>query len=408
MSLVHDAQLAARNLTRSPGRTSLAAVTIVCGIAAYVLAVGFIDWIFVAMRDSVIYSNLGHFQITRGAYLEKGLADPYRYLIAPDDKALDGVRRQPGLETLAPRLAVSGLISVGEQSAGFLGEGIDPVREASIGRELNILQGRRLTQANEPAVIVGEGLAAAIGARVGQRVVLLAHTASGSQNAVECTVVGIFSTSTKAYDDAYLRLPLAIAQQLVRTQGATSYVGLLDDTDATDAFVAALRTPLKDAGLTITPWHAQADFYTKTVALFSRQLAVIRAIIALIILLSIANTLSMSVAERTSEIGTTLAVGTRRRDVLRLFLVEGVLLGVVGGVVGIALAAALAALLSQIGIPMPPPPGMAHGFIGQIRFSWGVALDALLLAMLTTLIASVLPAWRASRMNIVNALRAGR
>jgi putative ABC transport system permease protein len=408
MDLRHAVPLGFRNLWRSPGRTALAAVTIICGITAYVLAVGFIDWIFVAMRDSVIYSNLGHFQITRTGYTEKGLADPYRYLIAPATPALQTARAYPGVTTLAPRLAVSGLVSMGEESAGFLGEGVDPVREASIGRELNIVTGRNLARPDEASVILGEGLAAAIGARVGQRIVLLSHTASGGQNAVECTVVGIFATSTKAYDDAYLRLPLTLAQQLARTTGATSYVGLLGDTDQTDATVGALREPLARAGLAIVPWHAQADFYTKTVALFSRQLAVIRVIIALIILLSIANTLSMSVAERTSEIGTTLALGTRRRDVLALFLIEGVLLGIGGGVVGVALAALLAAVFSAIGIPMPPPPGMAHGFIGQIRFSWGVALDALLLAMVTTLIAGVIPAWRASRMNIVDALRTGR
>ncbi len=273
---------------------------------------------------------------------------------------------------------------------------------------MDIRSGRNLQHAEEKSVLLGEGLAASLNARAGDHVVLLAKTISGSQNAVECVVAGTFSTSVKAYDDAFLRLPIDIAQQLVRTNGATTFVGILRRTDDTDKVVAALRPGLNSMGMSIFAWHEQADFYRKTVALFSKQVGVIRFIIALIIVLSVTNTLSMSVAERTSEIGTSLALGSRRMDILRMFLTEGVVLGIVGGALGLCIGALLAQLISDIGIPMPPPPGMAHGYVGQIRFSWPVALDALLLAGITTLVASVLPAWRASRMNIVDALRQGR
>jgi len=69
---------------------------------------------------------------------------------------------------------------------------------------------------------------------------------------------------------------------------------------------------------------------------------------------------------------------------------------------------AMAAVVSAIGIPMPPPPGMAHGFTGEILVTWNSALQSLLLAVGTTLAASIFPAWKASRMEIVNALRHNR
>ena len=407
-ALRQDGVLALRNLWRSPARSGLALLTIVGGIVAYVLAAGFIDWVLLSMRDYQIYAQLGHFQISHSGYVEKGGADPYRFLIPRNDVSLAKLVQRPDIITVTPRLALSGLISLGERTVGFLGEGIDPSREVFINRHMDIRSGRNLQHAEEKSVLLGEGLAASLNAKAGDHVVLLAKTISGSQNAVECVVAGIFSSSVKAYDDAFLRLPIDIAQQLVRTNGATTFVGILHRTDDTDKVVAALRPGLNSMGMSIFAWHEQADFYRKTVALFSKQVGVIRFIIALIIVLSVTNTLSMSVAERTSEIGTSLALGSRRMDILRMFLTEGVVLGIVGGVLGLCIGALLAELISNVGIPMPPPPGMAHGYVGQIRFSWPVALDAFLLAGVTTLVASVLPAWRASRMNIVDALRQGR
>jgi putative ABC transport system permease protein len=139
--------------------------------------------------------------------------------------------------------------------------------------------------------------------------------------------------------------------------------------------------------------------------LFSKQVSVVKFIIGLIIVLTISNTQTMSVLERTREIGTSLAIGQRRRAVMHMFLVEGVLIGVLGGGAGALLGYLLGELISLIGIPMPPPPGMARGYIGQILISPALAGEAIVLALLTTLLASLMPAWKASRMNIVDALR---
>ena len=148
-----------------------------------------------------------------------------------------------------------------------------------------------------------------------------------------------------------------------------------------------------------------ADFYNKTVVLFSKQVSVVKFIIGLIIVLTISNTQMMSVLERTTEIGTSLAIGQRRNNVMRMFVAEGALIGLVGGVLGVLFGYILAQLISSIGIPMPPPPGMARGFLGQILIAPSLALDGLVLALVTTFLASLMPAWKASRMIIVDALR---
>lgn len=404
-SLVVDLRIASRNLRRNVRRTVVAVFTVAGGCIAFLLAGGFIAWIFEDMRESTIHSQLGHVQIVRPDYYEKGIADPYAYLLPARSPEQALVEKTEGFSGLAPRLAFSGLASYGDISIAFLGEGVDPVRERPISSRISIVSGRDLVDANEPALLVGEGLARNLGVKPGDVVVLLATAENGSPNAIEVKVAGTFATISKEYDDNALRLPITLARKLMRVDGSTSWVMLLERTDQTSRAVEKLRAVLPANGFQVIPWSALADFYNKTVVLFSKQVSVVKFIIGVIIVLTISNTQMMSVLERTSEIGTSLAIGQRRKYVMRLFLTEGVLIGIAGGFVGLLLGYLLATLISAIGIPMPPPPGMARGYIGQILISKSLAGEAVVLALLTTLIASVLPAWKASRMNIVDALR---
>jgi putative ABC transport system permease protein len=403
-SIRQDLGLAARNLRGRPWRGALALATIGGGVVAYLLAAGFIHSIFEEMRESTIHSQLGHIQITRPNYLHEGLGDPYRYLL-PRDSGAVAATGDRGIRTVAPRLAFNGLISKGDATLSFIGEGIDPRREAPITRAITIVGGKDLTDIAGDAVLLGEGLAANLDAGPGDTVVLLATIAGGGVNAVELEVGGVFATISKAYDDTALRAPIDVARRLMRVDGATSWVVLLDRTRDTEASAARLRAALPAKEFEIIPWSELADFYNKTVELYSRQVGVVRILIALIVVLSISNTMSMAVMERTGEIGTLMAMGVRQRRVLSLFVWEGVLLGIVGGALGVLLGVAMAEIISAIGIPMPPPPGMARGYLGRILISPALALDAFGLALATTLIASVYPAWKASRMNIVDALR---
>lgn len=405
LSVIADFLLAGRNLRRNSQRTLVAVLTVASGIIAFLLAGGFIAWIFQDMREATIRSQLGHIQIVRPGYFEKGIADPYAFLLPADSAEQKSVERAAGVASVTPRLAFSGLASHGDVTLAFVGEGIDPVRERPISSRIRIQSGKDLEGGEQAAVLLGEGLAHSLGVKAGDMIVLLATAANGSPNAIEIGVAGTFATISKEYDDVALRLPIALARKLMRVQGATSWVVLLDRTEDTAAAVGSLRGQLPAAGFELVPWNALADFYNKTVVLFSKQVSVVKFIIGLIIVLTISNTQTMSVLERTREIGTSLAIGQRRRVVLRMFLAEGVLIGALGGIAGIVLGYLLAALISFVGIPMPPPPGMAHGYIGQILISPALAGEALVLALLTTLLASLMPAWKASRMNIVDALR---
>lgn len=400
-------QLALRNLVRNRKRGLIALLTVGMAVVAMTLADGFVQWVFWAMREGTIQSQSGHIQVVRPGYFQAGAADPYAFLLPETDAVRQTLENTPGVKLVAPRLLATGLISREGTTVSFIAEGVDPAKEHDLSKAITLVQGRDLSNGAANEVILGAGLARSLHASPGDTVALLSNTASGGINAVEAKVAGIFVSTSQAYDDAALRLPIPLAQSLLRVEGAHMWLVLLQDTAQTDERLAGFRARFPPAAhqLEFVPWYERADFYNKTVALFSEQIHVLRIIIAAIIVLSISNILVMNVLERTGEIGTLLAVGIKRRQVLVLFALEGMLLGGVGGIGGAGIGFGLAEIISAIGIPMPPPPGMEEGFTARINADWTVLLQAFAIAFLTTSLASIYPAWKASRLDIVNALR---
>ncbi|MDD5389578.1 MAG: FtsX-like permease family protein [Gallionellaceae bacterium] len=399
--------VAARNLGRNKRRAAIALSIVSVGVISMILAEGFVQWIFWAMREGTIQSQLGHIQVVRPGYFKAGAANPFQYLLPGSLPQRQAIESTAGVKLVAPRLSVNGLVSHGDTTVSFLADGVDPAKEADLSKAFRIVAGKNLSSANAKEVVLGRGLARNLGVEPGATVALLASPSSGGVNGVEATVAGVFITANQTYDDSALRLPIGLAQSLLRADGAHTWLVLLDETERTDHFLSRFRAlyPSQSSGLEFVPWYERADFYNKTVTLFAQQMGVLRLIIGCIIVLSISNMLVMGVLERTGEIGTLLAIGFKRKKIMQLFATESLLLGLIGGLLGVVLGYGLAELISYVGIPMPPPPGMEEGYLGAIRVSWDLLLSAFSLALVTTLLAGLYPAWMASRMQIINALR---
>lgn len=406
-TLLLDFRLALRNILRQGRRSGIALMAILFGVIAMMLSTGYIEWINWASREISTIPQIGHAQISMPGYQDDGHADPYAYLLPERATAWQRIETLPGVKSVAPRLNFHGLVSHGENTLSFIGEGIDPDKDPSRDNVV-VVEGQLLARDDPKGIVMGAGLAANLGVKTGDSVVLLANTVSGGINAVEGHVRGLVSTYMKAFDDSTLRIDIELAHELLRTSSAHVWVVSLEETRATDRLLAQLRTDAELRTFDISAWTQLADFYMKTEALFMRQINVVKLIIAVIIVLSISNTMIMSVMERTVEIGTAMALGLRRARIQRLFLIEGGLLGVIGGLIGVILGYLAAIAISAIGIPMPPAPGMSRGFVAGINITPGIAMDALILAVSTTLLASLYPSWRASRLVIVDALRHNR
>jgi putative ABC transport system permease protein len=406
MSLL-QLNLAARDLFRNRARTLISLSAIAFAVVALLLAGGFIEWIFWAIRESSIQTGLGHVQVSRVGFRESGCADPHRYLVPDGGTARGVLTGAPNVEVVGERLALSGLISSGETTLAFTGDAVDPAAERILSKDLRV-DGDYLDDLDPRGVLLGRGLAKALGTVRADTVTLLVNLPGGGVNAVEARLRGTFSTQIKAYDDSAVRMPLALARELLRVKGSHLWVVGLDATERTGETIAYLRARLPAERFELKSWFDLSDFYQKSVALLSRQLELITFLMGVIIVLGISNSMTMSVLERTGEIGTMLAMGMRAESVLRQFVLQGLLLGLIGGFLGLTIGFALAQLISHVGIPMPPPPGRDSGYSAGILVTPRLILWGAILAVVPATVASLYPAWRASRLPVVDALRHNR
>lgn len=400
-------RIAFRNIFRNKIRTGITLAAIAFGGISLILVGGFIHDIFEQLREATIHSQLGHLQVYREGFYEKGSAQPFQYMIPEPETVREKVSKLPGVAFVTPRVEFPGLLSSGETTTSFLARGVDPALEKRLGTFVGIAQGEHLSADDPFGVILGRGLAASIGVKVGDNVTLLTNTKAGSINAIQVRVRGLFYTFYKEYDDRALMLPIRTAHELLYHDGVQGLVVVLNRTEETEAARKKLGEMFRNESrpLEIKSWNELAEYYQKAVDLYSRQFNVIKAIIIIVVILSIGNTMSMSIYERTGEIGTVMAIGSRRLSVLRMFMIEGLILGVVGGVVGLVLGVVLAQIISAIGIPMPPPPGSAVSYVARIQVYPSILAFAFGLSIATAVLSSLYPSFKASRLEIVDALR---
>jgi putative ABC transport system permease protein len=397
--------LAFRNIFRNRLRTALTLAAIVCGVAAIIISGGFIEDVFVQLRESTIHSRLGHAQVFRKGYLEYGRRDPSHYLIDQPQHVIDAIRSIPHVQAVMTRVNFSGLANNGRADLPIIGEGVEADKEARLGTAMTFVAGHALQDGDAYGTVIGEGVAKALKLQPGSFLNLTVATPQGALNTLEFKVVGIFRTFSKDYDDRAIRISQAAARELLVSQAIHTLVVSLDNTAATDGVVSAINGKLTGQGYEVKPWYELADFYSKTVALYRRQFGAFQFIILVMLVLSVASTVNMVVYERTGEFGTLQALGLRRGQIFRLVMLENSLLGFAGGAMGVVFGIALAVALSAIGIQMPPPPGSSAGYVASIRLVPGVLATAAITGALAAVAAAILPGRRASRLPVAEALR---
>jgi len=399
--------LAWRNLVRQKRRTVLMGAVVAFGFAAFALAGGFIAQSFEGLKEGTI-RTVGQLQVvdrravkgTEEKTLEFGLHDASRA------RAL--ASRDPSVSAVLPRIDFVGLAVSGAKSVPYLGVGVDPEPEAAAtyAREL-IVAGKYLSGDGGDGVVLGTGLASALQVKTGDSVTLMATTPDGSLNAVDAVVTGLADVQIKELNDRYLACGIALSSRLLQSPETVSKLVVFLKRGADEGRTAErLRLALNAAGypVVIRNWRELAVFYGQVKLLYIGIFGFVGAVLVVIVVLSAAIVMTMAVTERTREIGTLRALGTRPSGILKMFLTEGTALAIAGCAAGMILALLVRAILNASGIILPPPPGATHGMPIHVQF-YPLAYAAGLLVMIATmLLASYFPARRAARLSIVDAL----
>jgi putative ABC transport system permease protein len=404
---VNGFQLALRNLARQRRRSALMGTVVAFGFAAFALAGGFIAQTFDALKEGSI-QRVGHLQVVDRRSVDKSEESTLEFGLKDGEKARSIAGRDPAVAAVLPRIDFVGLASNGAKSAPFLGVGVDPDPEAkaTAAGEL-VTAGRYLSGDGGDDVVLGSGLAAGLGVGLGDRLTLMASTPDGSLNAVDAVVVGLVDVHIKELNDRYLAGGVKLVSRLLQSSGVVSRLVIFLKSEADeDAAAARLSSALQGAGFpaAILRWRNLATFYGQVRMLYIGIFGFVGTVLVVIVILSAAIVMTMAVTERTREIGTLRALGTRPSGIRNLFLAEGFLLALVGCLVGAAFALAVRAALNASGIVLPPAPGATRGFAIVVKFYPLAYVVGFVSMLLTMTVASFFPARRAARMSIVDAL----
>ncbi|MGA2351085.1 MAG: FtsX-like permease family protein [Terracidiphilus sp.] len=400
--------LAFRNVFRNRRRTIMTLIMVGGGVAGLLLVGGFFARMFWGLRESTINDGLGHIQIFTAEHFSR----EEKHVL---DSGIDNWRQVAATAStgghvrgVAPRIEFYGMLSNGVKSGVFMGSAVDPVAENTLGFSPRLANGRDLDAkpGGEIEALIGAGVARSMNVKVGDGLTILAITSDGALNGIDVQIVGVVSTGFKEMDDRYLRITLPSAQRLLQSDRVTNLVVGLDNTDNTDLVAAQLapRLQILPQHLVLKKWIDLAAYYKQVHSLFSTIFIFLGIIVFFMVLMASINTLLMGMFERTREIGTMLAMGTPRTWIMALFVLEATLLGLLGAAVGVAGGNLLGVILNHSGIHLPPPPGTTSPMAFRVMYVPSLMIGSSLLVILSLALASILPAIRASRLQIAEAL----
>ena len=389
--------------TRRNRRRSLVTVAIAAlGTAAILLAGGFALSTYQGLAEASARTT-GHLVLAHAAQFDGFEDTPLQHGLTESDALRRRLLADPAVRQVLPRVEFGGLISNGDKSVIMMGVGIEPDAEFAVkGPFLTVQAGRELAGAERGAVMLGAGLARNLKAQPGASLTLLAGTTEGAMNALDVTVAGVVSTGVPEIDQRLVYTDVATAQSLLVTQRVSSLGVFLDRMESTAPAKARLAAALP--ALTVRDWVEQAPFYRSVRALYNRIFGALGLIIGVIVVVVVANAMAMSVIERTREIGTLRALGTRPGQLLQTLAMEGLLLGAAGGAIGAAITVAVSVALQLFPVMMPPPPGRSIGYPLLITLDAGLMLATLGLVTVLVALASGWVARRTVRLPVVAAL----
>lgn len=408
------AALALRNLFRNRRRTILSMVVVAVGTAGLLLTVGFIRYSFDGLSEAIIHGGLAHLEVapdvaggTGNQLVDRAGAPPG---LEGWRSIQDRIERLPGVLAATGAVQIAGVLANGDRSMAFVGAAVEPARQRRMGITVKVRAGEPLADADpvpgDDSVLLGVDLARALDVTPGDLVVAMVATPGGSLNALDLTVRGIVTTGFQDLDGRFAALHLATAQRLLETDAVTSILVGLTDTALTGPVSRAVEATLAGSlvPLAVTGWEARAPFYGQVRGLYLGIFVFLGTIIAVLVVLATSNTLLMSVLERVREFGMLLALGTERRLLAGLLVLEAVWLALFGGLAGAALTVAVVATLDALRIEMPPPPAA----VDPITLAVTIRLPdyALALAFMVALLAvgAVPPILRILRLRVVEAL----
>jgi lipoprotein-releasing system permease protein len=329
------------------------------------------------------------------------------------------VREHPGVLASAPFVQAQGLLSTGSAVRGVYVRGIVPQLEDQVADFSKHMAAGSL-EALQPGsfgIAIGIGIARALQLRVGDKVTLISPqgqvTPAGLMPRLkQFTVIGIFALDHNEYDSALALVRMEDAQVLYRTEGHVSGVRLkVSDIDGAPRIARELATRMPPE-VYLTDWTQQNVNYFRAIQIEKRMMFIILTLIIAVAAFNLVSTLVMVVTDKHPDIAILRTLGASPASIMKIFVVQGAVVGLVGTALGVVAGILLALNIDTV-VPFVERTFGFHILSREVYYIselpsdlhwadvWSVALVSLALAFVATLY----PSWRAARVNPAEALR---
>jgi putative ABC transport system permease protein len=398
-------KLAVRNITRHRLRSLLSVGMIAGAVISMIIFRGFSDYSLEALKRIAAENQYGHMQIAFNKYWSPGKESRKEKMF--DLNTLNPLKEQfSSIEKISGRLSFFGLVSNGDLSVGAKIIGVDTINEPTFSKSMRILSGQFVSGHDAREVMVGSLLSKQLNVKPGDSITVLTNTVDGIMNAMDLTVSGIYSAGIDEIDGQVIYLPLNTTQLILDTPNVDLAVIKFNQLSESEANASKINIASEklNPDFKARTWRELAVLFRQVDKFYGVQNTIIECILLALMFLGILNTVSMTVVERTGEIGTLRSMGESRKDIIKQFVIESFLIGVIGVILGIIASIFIIQLIHAAGI-MTEMPGASIPFQIRINFLYSAVIFSSLLAIVTAVIATLIPAIRASKMDIVEALR---
>jgi len=402
--------LAWRNLWRNLSRSLIMIAGIAVGLFGLIVYFGISNGFIYEMVDVAIELELAHIQVNKQGYLKNPIP---KNSFAADSLFSERLEQIDGVEAASGRFKAAVLIRSAEKSSRVELVGVDPAGEGLVTVIPSlIVQGEYLQPGDNRKIVLGGKLAKSLGVEIGDKVVVMAQDKDNELQSFLLRVGGIFTSSAPSWDKMAAFVSLEAMHRMINRSGEyTSILIKVSNEDNVDLIAENIRQSLagQRPDLQVSTWLEISPILSQSIDMFNSFVWIFYLIIYLAMAFGVINIMLMAVIDRTHELGVMRAVGTTPGQVMLVVLLEAAMLGLVGVAVGGSAAWLLNSYLSTNGLDLSYwSSGMALMGIPNVVHSeiksgeWALSFIS---AEAAVIVASVWPAWRASRLKVVEAIQ---
>lgn len=393
-----------RNLLRNRRRTLLSLAIIALGTAMIYAVRGYVDESILSFRASTV-RQFGNFQIASPLlWAEK--TENFQYLIPPErvSQITEILSTIPEVTAYTVQLNLSGLALTERKTRVVRATALDPQNRALDYNNL-VVQGSGLNPDDRAKALIGRTLAEELQLRPGDFFTLTTTTVDGAYNVGPLQVAGIYALNNALVEGQLIFLPLSYGQTLLDTPGVAKIIVTTKTIDDTDRIAALVQRQLTEAGLDfeVRTWEQLAEFYRQLRGFFEILFGFLTIAVSVLVFFIVLQVLTLSFLERTREVGTIRAIGTKRYQVFLMFFMESVFLGVLGSLLGIGVGWLVGQGFNALGIGWTPP-GALEPIPVYLRLEFQNAIAPFIIGVIATALSALYPALHSARLNVVEAL----